>query len=481
MFKNHFLAERYANGYFLFDYYNLLFIQIDEGLYNCAVNYLSNGQSISSIEEISNTSFAPYYKEVESLLDENILISNTVLECDILRSYQKVYFSFPTVHSCNLKCKYCFAEGGLNYKEENKKMSEQQIENIYNFLLSCDEFKESNNFRLDFVSGGESLLNFDLIKSARKIGDRIFNKHGKSLDIWLCTNGTLLDEKKAKYLNEHNINIGVSLDGPPEINDMYRVYPDNTGSYVDVVNSIEKVMRNKTYSRRFRNIWVLTVITAKTSSLVDILEHHKQLGINNVQMKIVRSTQDKEYALTTENAEHFIFLYSELIKFIMEKLADDDISYFKMFLNGNDYLGKIIIRLILRDAAVYRCMAGRNKISFAANGDIYPCDSFVGNELFRIGNISTGFYKEKIENFYNQIVFKRETCKNCWANIICGGDCYYNSYLKNANIQQPDDAFCIVYRKLCLMSIKLVAYLSIEKPELFEKIYQYLGKRKAFQ
>lgn len=479
--RNHFLAEKYSGHYFLFDYFNLLIIQVDEGLYYCAVKYLSSGQTISNLEEIVNTSFAPYSEDIIPLLNENILISNTVLDCDIIKSYPKVYFSFPTIHGCNLKCKYCFAEAGSNYKEDNKKMSTQQIENIYNFLLSCDEFKESNKFRLDFVSGGEPLLNFNLIKSAKMIGDRVFSEHGKSLDIWVCTNGILLDEKKAKYLNEHNIGIGVSLDGPQEINDMYRNYPDNKSSYADATNSITKVINNKAYNRYFRDIWVLTVVTAQTSSLIDILEHHKHLGINNVQMKIVRSAQDREYALTIENAKHFILLYSELVEFIIEKLGNDDISYLKMFLNGNDYLGKIIIRLILRDAAVYRCMAGRNKICFTANGDIYPCDSFVGNEYFRLGNISDGFDNEKIEKFYNQLVFKRDSCKNCWANIICGGDCYYNSYLKNSNIQQPDEAFCLVNQELCLMSIKLVAYLSFEKPELFEKLYQYLEKRKAFQ
>lgn len=209
--RNHFLAEKYSGHYFLFDYFNLLIIQVDEGLYYCAVKYLSSGQTISNLEEIVNTSFAPCSEDIIPLLNENILISNTVLDCDIIKSYPKVYFSFPTIHGCNLKCKYCFAEAGSNYKEDNKKMSTQQIENIYNFLLSCDEFKESNKFRLDFVSGGEPLLNFNLIKSAKMIGDRVFSEHGKSLDIWVCTNGILLDEKKAKYLNEHNIGIDAKL------------------------------------------------------------------------------------------------------------------------------------------------------------------------------------------------------------------------------------------------------------------------------
>lgn len=479
--KNHFIAEKHLHNFFLFDYYNLLYIKVDEKIYNCAFDYLSKRQTISTISDIVDTCFAPFTEEITRLLEKNILISNTVLDCEIVKTYPKVYFSFPTIHKCNLKCKYCFADAGLNYKDENKYMTPRQIENIYNFLLTCDEFKDSLNFRLDFVSGGEPLLGFDLIKEAKKIGDRMFSKYKKSFNIWLCTNGILLNEEKAKYLNDNGISIGVSLDGPKDINDLYRLYSNGDSSYFDTVNSIEKIITNKTYNRFFRDIWAMVVITSQTKSLVNILKHHKKIGLVNVQMKIVRSDGNSEFALTMNNTDHFISLYNELADFIIDRINQDDISYLKMFLNGNDYMGKIVMRLILRDAAVYRCMAGRNKISFAVNGDIYPCDSFVGNPSFKIGSIYDGFLYKKIDNFYNTIIFKREKCRNCWANIICGGDCYYNSYLKNCDMQEPDEAFCVVNKRLCLLSVKLVAHIIFKKPDLFNKLYQYLEIRKVFQ
>lgn len=70
--RNHFLAEKYPGHYFLFDYFNLLIIQVDEGLYYCAVKYLSSGQTISKLEEIDNTSFALYSEDIIPLLNENI-------------------------------------------------------------------------------------------------------------------------------------------------------------------------------------------------------------------------------------------------------------------------------------------------------------------------------------------------------------------------------------------------------------------------
>lgn len=63
---------------------------------------------------------------------------------------------------------------------------------------------------------------------------------------------------------------------------------------------------------------------------------------------------------------------------------DEGIEYLLLILNDNDYFGKIIKRIILKEAYAFRCKAGRSKITVCPNGDIYPCDSFVGKEDYFI-------------------------------------------------------------------------------------------------
>lgn len=53
-----------------------------------------------------------------------------------------------------------------------------------------------------------------------------------------------------------------------------------------------------------------------------------------------------------------------------------------MLSNDNDYLGKILRRIILRRIVTHRCQAGKNKVSITANGQLFPCDSFVGKMNF---------------------------------------------------------------------------------------------------
>ena len=72
-------------------------------------------------------------------------------------------------------------------------------------------------FRIQ-LAGGEPLLNFDLVK-------RIYayaKQQRKKVLLALQTNGTLLTPGIAKELKEMNISVGVSLDGPPEVNEQLR-------------------------------------------------------------------------------------------------------------------------------------------------------------------------------------------------------------------------------------------------------------------
>ncbi|MFQ9150415.1 MAG: SPASM domain-containing protein [Blautia sp.] len=58
-----------------------------------------------------------------------------------------------------------------------------------------------------------------------------------------------------------------------------------------------------------------------------------------------------------------------------------------MIINENDQFGKILKRLILNQLHIRRCYAGCNKITICPDGSIYPCDSFVGKENYKIGDI----------------------------------------------------------------------------------------------
>jgi radical SAM protein with 4Fe4S-binding SPASM domain len=73
-------------------------------------------------------------------------------------------------------------------------------------------------------------------------------------------------------------------------------------------------------------------------------------------------------------------------------------------------------------------------LGVAANGDVYPCDSFFGIEEFKAGNIRENsildIWRESpvIKSFHDISIEKIEGCRDCELKYICGGGCLQENY-----------------------------------------------------
>ena len=55
------------------------------------------------------------------------------------------------------------------------------------------------------------------------------------------TNGTLLDDAWAAFFAEHGFLVGLSIDGPPEVHDTYRVNKSGKGSFARVMLAVSEL------------------------------------------------------------------------------------------------------------------------------------------------------------------------------------------------------------------------------------------------
>ena len=381
--------------------------------------------------------------------------------------------SFPPVHRCNYACKYCFADTGEKYKEFIKDFSDDILDDMLKFIYS-DFSKDSHKIRYDFVSGGEPLLNFNFIKKflcKRKKLDDIYNK---TSSVFMATNGSLLTEDIVKFLDEHNVDIGISIDGDPSIHNANRVWKDGSGTYTQTINGLTLV-QNSTNSNKIKDIWGLTVLTKKHTSIVNILAHLKSLKIKRCQIKFVRSI-DKLVGFSLEDYNQLEAMYLELFSLLKAMIKEGNIDTLLMILNENDYFAKHLLTLILRKAKLFRCGAGKNKISICANGDIYPCDSFVGISQFKIGNVNNGIDS----NSYGYRILSKITCLethcgSCWAKIICGGDCYYNSYIHSGEIVKPDPLVCKMNKFFIENAVSLLCMIQQTDMKLLRRLSNFVN------
>ena len=79
--------------------------------------------------------------------------------------------------------------------------------------------------------GGETLMNFPLLKQVVTYASQRAAEQGRHIDFSLTTNATLLTPTIIQFLSENSIGVTVSMDGPPELHDKLRVFANGKGSY----------------------------------------------------------------------------------------------------------------------------------------------------------------------------------------------------------------------------------------------------------
>lgn len=445
--------------FYLFDIPNIIYCNVSEELAMALLN--DNLQGLS----YDNSQVIDYFKKKHVFLESG---ETSFLKKDP----RQIYFSFPPAHLCNLNCKYCFADAGENYIGSNKLMSPQMAKNISEFIIN--QFPMYQYFRLDLTSGGEPLIDKRQFKSLITAVRETFNKYEKNLFIWMSTNGTLLTSDIIPFLQKNEVYFGISLDGPQPYHDKMRCYKNGQGTYDDITQNINNILNNSAYKQSVKELWGLSVITNQAPSLIEIINTYKQLNFRTLQMRFVRSNNsnlridDKYIKNIKENID-------DLCNYFILQAQEESIQSLLLIANDNDYIGKLFRRLILNMPYIQRCFAGEYKFSFTANGDIYPCDAFVGLDSFKIGDLARGLYN--IDCFKPETVEHRRPCQECWARYVCGGDCYHNSYLVNGSILTPDPVFCCCTKYIVEAAIATLCEISSINASLYSALVKKLRLR----
>lgn len=444
-----------------------------------------NSYEICKINKIQYDNFMILQNKGNGTIDKSVLNSFYVLQennlffgkdiyLDYHMDYNTAYLSIAPIYDCNLRCKYCSAQSGLNYTRytnEKNKFDNNTLQKTIDFFLE-KLFPGMESYRIDIVSGGEALLQFDVVKNIIEYIEEK-NKNGYRIKIWLATNGTILNNKINEFLSGHGVSIGISIDGEKKNHNYCRVMKNGVGSYDTVVKNLKKLQSDTKLSSRYKDIWGMTVVHAKNKDIKSSFDKLVSLNINNIQMEFVRLNKKNPFSLRREDYYDLIEQYRKFTDEILYRIQNRQNYEILSILNDNDYFGKIIKRIILNEIVVRRCNAGSNKVTICPNGDVFPCDYVVGDEKYKCGNI----YKTQIslpDCGFSPYVFQRNKCKKCEVRYLCGGDCYFDSIICKGNVVDVNDDFCYCFKELCKMSIYLVFKLQNEYKDFYEGLYNRL-------
>lgn len=384
------------------------------------------------------------YDEIRELYEEKILFSE-----DDYEKFAKYSVASPVkamcllvAMDCNLRCEYCFASTG-DYSMGRKVMSFETGKKALDFLL--ENSKDRENLEVDFF-GGEPLMNWEVVKQLVEYGRSKEKEYGKRFRFTITTNGMLLDEEKADFINREMSNVVMSIDGRKDVNDRVRKRVDGTGCYDKIVEKY-LMLANK---RNFENYYVRGTFTKYNLDFADDVFHLYELGFDQISVEPVVCAHDEKYAITERELPAVFTEYERLAKLIIDSRAQGKRFNFFHFMLDLDQGPCAIKRL-------RGCGSGNEYVAVTTEGDIYPCHQFAGIPEYLMGNIHTGeFDTEMKDRFAKAHIYTKEDCRKCWARFYCSGGCNANNHIYAGDILNAHKLSCEIQKKRleCAIMIK---------------------------
>jgi radical SAM protein with 4Fe4S-binding SPASM domain len=319
---------------------------------------------------------------------------------------------------CNLRCKYChiidtWADYGTHYMSLNTMQR-----GIRKFLEYIDN---SNSKKEIMFYGGEPLLAKDIVcESILFARDMGFDGN-----ITIFTNGTIIDIDTAKFLSDNNVFIIISMDGPKNIHDKMRCYPDGRGSFDKVAAGYE------IYKSAGCSIGISMV-----------LGKHNIPGLKDAVEYIIDRFEPVDLGFSTLHL-HQRGMNPAYVD--MKLLTDEIISAFKFIRNKGIYVEHIFRRIrpfVEQKPRLKDCPSCGGKLIITPDDNIGFCEAFIGTGRYYYPAKTFSLENEGYNEWKDIAPIMKDVCIRCPAISICGGGCPYDAWVQHGDINSLDSMRC---------------------------------------
>jgi uncharacterized protein len=358
---------------------------------------------------------------------------------------------------CNLDCKYCFyLEKELLYPQADPHidkwaMSDQVLES---YIRQYIEAHDTPVVNFAWQGGEPTLLGVDYFRKLVQIQKKYAN--GKQIANAFQTNGVLLNDAWAEFFLENQFLIGISIDGPRELHDAYRVDKGGQPTFDRVMRGIETLQRNKV---DFNTL--TTVHRANADSPLEVYRFLRDNGSGYMQFipiveRIAHQVTDEGLRLispdfagaakvapwSVEPRQFGRFLCTIFDEWVRRDVGRTFVQLFDVSLET--WSGMEASLCIFRK----QCGAA---LAIEHSGDLYSCDHFVYPEN-RLGNIMESAMaalagSEQQQKFGEA---KESTlpryCRECDVRFACNGECPKHRFLTTPDGEPGLNYLCAGYK-----------------------------------
>jgi uncharacterized protein len=369
-------------------------------------------------------------------------------------------------NQCNLACQYCYEFGADKVATPDGKPKFMDFETArasVDFLLENSAGRRA--VHITFF-GGETLMNFPLLKRVVAYASERAAGQGRLIDFSLTTNATLLTPSIIEFLSENRVGVTVSMDGPADLHDKLRVFANGRGSY----DIIEPRVRALIQNHRTRPITARVTLTSGVADVVRIFRHLKNdLGFHEVGFAPVTTSPNRLYAINDRGMDdvltQFFILAEEYLEYALR-------GEWHGFSNVSDTLSELHQGV----NKSHPCGAALGLVGVGPSGDIAPCHRFVDSDTHALGHISSGIDREKQRDFLRRgHINSKYDCHTCWARPLCAGGCHHEAYVRYGDTGHPNLHYCDWIRSWTDTCLRIYGAISVHNPEFLRSF----AERKA--
>ena len=341
----------------------------------------------------------------------------------------------PSGSDCNMDCKYCFYKDRAPEVGRGKqRMSDEVLEKLIKDYLEL-RFPVAG---FAWQGGEPMLMGLDFYEKVVELQKK-YAAPGQQISNSLQTNAILLDEMWCRFLHDNNFLVGISIDGPEELHDYYRVDHSQAGTFDKVTGAIQTC---KKYKVEFNTLTLLNDRNVEHPD--ELFDFFIENGIGYLQfipcVENDRPTGEiADFSITPQQ-------YGEFLCRIFDRWYD----YGPQKLSIRDF-----------DSILSYCVAGKHTICtfdkqcsqyivIEHTGDAFCCDFFV-EPKWRLGNIfetpmgelAVGSKKRVFARAKQNLSNK---CLVCRHLAVCRGGCMKDR-IGFEDHEDRESYFCESYKR----------------------------------
>ncbi len=367
----------------------------------------------------------------------------------------------PTGATCNLDCKYCFfLSKEMLYPGSRFRMADELLETYIRQLLESHQVPEVN---IAWQGGEPTLMGLDFFKRSVEYAEKYRNPDQQIL-CTIQTNGTKLDDEWGAFFKEHNFLVGISIDGPRELHNAYRVNKGGQGSFDQVMRGLEHLKKHQVDF----NI-LCTIHAANQDHPFEVYHFFRdELEAQYIQfIPIVERATLETLPMAnlgwSERPGGKRPLYTQSGNLVTGRSVSAE--QYGRFLNAifdewvRRDVGKVFVQMFdvalgswvgQHSLCVFSPTCG-NALALEHNGDLYSCDHFVEPD-YLLGNIQETHMIELIASDRQRQFGKHKLeslpryCRECEVRFACHGGCPRERFIETPDGEPGLNYLCAGYK-----------------------------------